>query len=74
MSFNSTLPDMSTTPLTNDSIVNKLLTDIQTTDVSNTTYTTFTRSNEIKISPKMQEVNNFANFLQELETLNKSLE
>jgi len=74
MSFNSTLPDMSSTPLTNDSIVNKLLTDIQTTDVSNTTYTTFTTSNEIKTSQKMRKLKNLANFLQELETLNKSLE
>tara|TARA_B100000768_G_C11111931_1_gene303654 strand:+ start:245 stop:469 length:225 start_codon:yes stop_codon:yes gene_type:complete len=74
MSFNSTLPDMSTTPLTNDSIVNKLLTDIQITDVSNTTYTTVTRSNEIKLHANMQKLKNLANFLQELESLNQSLE
>ena len=74
MSFNSTLPDMSTTPLTNDSIVNKLLTDIQITDVSNTTYTTVTRSNEIKLHANMQKLKNLPNFLQELESLNQSLE
>jgi len=74
MSFNSTLPDMSTTPLTNDYIVNKLLTDIQITDISNTTYTTLTRSNTLKNSPKIESLNNFINFLQELESLNQSLE
>ena len=73
MSFSYTLPDMSNTPFTNDLIVNNLLTDISNTDISNTTYTTLTRSNELKNSPNIESLNNFINFLQELETLNKSL-
>jgi hypothetical protein len=67
--FSYTLPDMSNTQFTNDTVVNGLLTDIENTDISNTTHATLERSNTLKNSTKIESVKNLATFLQELETL-----
>jgi len=72
--FSYTIPDTSNIQITNDTIVNNLLTDISNTDISNMTYTTLERSNALKNSQIIKDVQNFASFLEELELLNKSLD
>ena len=72
--FNYNIPDTSLTQFTDNTIVNKLLNDIKITDISNTTHTTLERSNTLKNSNTIEKMTQLANFLQELERLNKSLE
>lgn len=72
--FGYTIPNVSTIESTDDTIINKLLDDIKTTDISNTTYTTLEKSNTLKNSQKIKELTKLGNFLQELERLNRSLD
>lgn len=72
--FSNTIPDTSNIQITNGTIVNNLLTDISNTDISNMTYTTLERSNALKNSQIIKDVQNLASFLEELELLNKSLD
>ena len=72
--FNYTLPDVSNIEFSDATIVNNLLNDIKTTDISNMTHTTLEKSIALKNSQTIVDLKNLADFLQKLEVLNKSLE
>lgn len=72
--FNYTIPDTSNNEITNDTLVNNLLNDIKTIDISNMTYATLEKSIKLKNSKTIDHLDELADFLQELEVLNKSLD
>jgi len=72
--FNYTIPDTSNNEITNDTLVNNLLNDIKTTDISNMTYATLEKSIKLKNSKTIDNLDELADFLQELESFNKSLD
>ena len=75
--FSYNIPDISNVPnqqFTNNTIINNLLNDIKTIDISNMTYTTLERSNKLKNSENIKNMSQLSNFLQELDTLNKNLD